>query len=144
MLGVGLGVAGCIGLILILAGIAVIFYALNVYNGLIQLKNQIEKSWANIDVLLKQRNDELPNLVETCKGYMKYEKGVLEEVTKLRTAIMSATGPKEKAKASEQLSGALKTLFAVAENYPNLKSSAMSFPTRASNKSILLQESEEH
>lgn len=92
-----------------------------VYNGLIQVKNNIKKAWANIDVLLKQRHDELPKLIESVKGYMKHEKGTLEELTKARTAVMSAKGPAAKGAANNQLEGALKSLFAVAENYPNLK-----------------------
>lgn len=99
------------------------FYLFSIYNGLVQLRNNMDKAWANIDVLLKQRTDLIPNLVETVKGYMKYEKAVLTEITRLRTAMMSATGPAEKAKASEGISTALKTIFAVAENYPRLEAS---------------------
>ncbi len=99
------------------------WYFLSIYNSLIFLRNQIDKAWANIDVLLKQRNDLIPNLVETVKGYMKHEREVLTEITKLRVSIISATGPKEKARASEGISAALKSIFAVAENYPKLRAS---------------------
>jgi LemA protein len=90
---------------------------------LVQVKNQIDKAWANIDVLLKQRNDELPNLVEAVKGYMKHEKKLLEGIARARTAVMFARSMGEKASASGELSTGLFTLFAVAENYPTLKAS---------------------
>ncbi|MCS7105695.1 MAG: LemA family protein, partial [Candidatus Aenigmarchaeota archaeon] len=85
------------------------------------LRRNIDKAWANVEVLLKQRNDELPKLVEVCKGYMKYEKSVLEEITNLRTRWMEASTKAERIKISEQISSALKTLFAVVENYPKLR-----------------------
>lgn len=107
---------------IIIAVIAIlVIYIIIKFNSLISLKNNISKSWANIDVLLKQRSDELPNLIETVKGYMKHEKGVLTEITKARTSIMNTTSLTEKAKADNMISSSLKTLFAVAENYPNLK-----------------------
>ena len=96
-------------------------YLVAIYNGLVSLRNNINKSLGNIDVLLKQRYDELPNLVETCKGYMKYEKSVFESITKARSAWMKSTTLPAKAAASDMLSGALKSLFAVAENYPKLE-----------------------
>ena len=104
-----------------LVGIVVIIYVISVFNGLVRLKNNIKKSFANIDVLLKQRVDELPKLIETVKGYMKHERGTLTELTKARTDFMNATTIQEKARTDGIISGALKTLFAVAENYPNLK-----------------------
>ncbi len=100
-----------------------LFYIVSVYNGLINLRNSIDKAWANIDVLLKQRSDLIPNLVETVKGYKAYERSVLEEIARLRTAMMSAEGPAAKARPSEAISASLKTIFAVAENYPELKAS---------------------
>jgi LemA protein len=118
-----LGLEICIAFVLIVLALLAIFYAVSVYNGLVSLQNNIDKAWANIDVVLKQRSDLIPNLVEAVKGYMKHEKNVLEDVTKLRTSLLSAQGPQEKAKASEALSGALKSIFAVAENYPNLQAS---------------------
>jgi LemA protein len=104
------------GLIVVVAIIVVL-----IYNGLITLRNNAKNAWAQIDVQLKRRSDLIPNLVETVKGYMKHERETLESVTKARTAVMSAKGPKEAAKADGQLAGALKTLFAVAESYPTLK-----------------------
>lgn len=101
--------------------IGIVAYFIYVFNGLVRLKNNIKKSWANIDVLLKQRSDELPKLIESVKGYMKYEKGLLGQITEARTAFMNAKTIPQKAKADNVISGALKTLFAVAENYPNLK-----------------------
>lgn len=104
-----------------LVALVIVFYVVTVFNGLVRLKNNIKKSLANIDVLLKQRADELPKLIETVKGYMKHERGTLTELTKARTDFLSAKTLPEKAKADGVISGALKTLFAVAENYPNLK-----------------------
>ncbi|NIA03720.1 MAG: LemA family protein [Nitrospiraceae bacterium] len=92
-----------------------------IYNSLVRLKNNIEKAWSNIDVLLKQRHDELTKLMDSVKGYMKYEKNVLETVTKARTAFMNAKTIPEKAKADNLMTSALKSIFAVAENYPDLK-----------------------
>src|SRR3989338_5775263 len=106
---------------LIFAGFGLVAYFVTVYNGLVQLKHNIEKAWANIDVILKQRHDELPKLIDTCKGYMKYEQALLEKVTQARTAFMSATSIEAKTQAENELSRGLKGLFAVAENYPDLK-----------------------
>lgn len=92
-----------------------------IYNSLIRLRNQVRNSWAQIDVQLKRRNDLIPNLVESVKGYMKHEKSVLENITKARSAIMKAETTEKKAKASNMLSDTLKSLFAVAENYPKLR-----------------------
>ncbi|MFA5077174.1 MAG: LemA family protein [Candidatus Micrarchaeia archaeon] len=103
------------GVLLVLALIVILLY-----NRLIQLKVRIDNAWAQIDVQLKRRYDLIPNLVETVKGYAKHEKGTLEEVTKLRAQIITGT-PAERSKANDMLSGALKSLFAVAENYPQLK-----------------------
>lgn len=98
-----------------------IIIVIRIYNGLVRLKNQVKNAWAQIDVQLKRRNDLIPNLVETIKGYAKHEREVFENVTKARTAVMSASGVEDKATASNQLSNTLKSLFAVAENYPQLK-----------------------
>jgi LemA protein len=106
-----------IGLVLIV----IVVYVISVFNGLVRLKNNIKKSFANIDVLLKQRVDELPKLIESVRGYMKHERGTLTELTKARTEFMNAKTLPEKAKADGIISGVLKTIFAVAENYPNLK-----------------------
>lgn len=102
---------------------AIILYIIIVYNSLIVLRNRIKNAWAQVDVQTKKRYDLVPNLVETVKGYAKHEKTVFEDVTKARTAVMKATDVKSKAKAENMLTGALKSLFAVAENYPNLKAS---------------------
>jgi LemA protein len=101
--------------------IAIIMYFVGLYNSLVTFKNNSDRSFSNIDVLLKQRHDELPKLIETCKGYMQYEQKTLQAVTEARTAFMRATTPAEKAQADNMVSGALKTLFAVAEKYPDLK-----------------------
>ncbi len=91
-----------------------------IYNGLVRRKNRAEEAWADIEVQLKRRYDLIPNLVEAVKGYAGHEKGVLESVTQARTAAMGAVGA-GKVKAENALAGTLKTLFAVAENYPDLK-----------------------
>lgn len=103
----------------ILAVIIVWFIA--VYNGLIRLRNQTKEAWSDIDVQLKRRYDLIPNLMEAVKGYMKHEKETFENVTKARTQAMQATGTEAKGKAENMLSDTLKSLFAVAENYPDLK-----------------------
>ncbi|MFH1563899.1 MAG: LemA family protein [Nitrospirota bacterium] len=111
-------------LILIALGLGivwVIIYFISIYNELIHIRVNIDKSWANIEVLEKQRYDELPKLIKVCEGYMKYERETLEKVTLARTKFLDAKTPNEFAKAGDDLSGALKTLFAVAENYPELK-----------------------
>jgi LemA protein len=108
----------------ILIGVAVIaiLWFVGAYNGFVRLKNQVKNSWAQIDVQLKRRTDLIPNLIETVKGYAKHEKEVLENVTKARTALMRAgDNVKKAAEAENMLSGTLKSLFAVAENYPDLK-----------------------
>ena len=107
-------------LILIIVGVIVLF-VIGLFNKLVRLKNQVKNAFAQIDVQLKRRADLIPNLVETVKGYAKHEKEVLEGVTKARTALMNASDVKSKAKADNALTGTLKTLFAVSENYPQLK-----------------------
>ena len=101
--------------------VAIILWLVGVYNGLIKLRNRTDEAWSDIDVQLKRRYDLIPNLVSTVKGYAKHEKDLLEKVTKARTAAMGAQDPGDKAQAENMLSGALKSLFAVAENYPELK-----------------------
>jgi LemA protein len=96
-------------------------YLIGVYNGLVKLRVLVEEAWSGIDVQLKRRYDLIPNLVETVKGYAKHEKKLFEKVTELRTAAMSAQGADAKGKAEAALAGTLKTLFAVAENYPQLR-----------------------
>ena len=104
--------------------IGIIMYLVGIYNNLVTLKNDLERSFANIDVLLKQRHDELPKLIETCKGYLQYEQKTLQAVTEARAAYTRATTPADKAQADNMITGALRTLFAVAENYPELKANA--------------------
>ena len=101
--------------------VIVVLFIWSAYNGLITAKIRIGEAFSQIDVQLKRRSDLIPNLVETVKGYAKHEKTVLEEITKARTSLMSAQGAEEKAKANNQLGDTLKSLFAVAENYPQLK-----------------------
>lgn len=107
--------------VLVLGVVILVGWFVGVYNSLVRLKNNIRKAWSNIDVLLKQRHDELTKLLETVKGYMQYEKEVLTKVTEARTAFMKAQSVGEKALADNMMAGALKSLFAVAENYPELK-----------------------
>src|SRR3989304_1852105 len=103
--------------------VLIVVVVFGIYNGLVTARNRVKEGWSGIDVQLKRRADLIPNLVETVKGYAKHEKGVFENVTKARSALMKAEGPHEKAKADDMLTGALKSLFAVAENYPNLRAS---------------------
>lgn len=91
------------------------------YNSLVRLRNKVDEAWSDIDVQLKRRYDLIPNLVETVKGYAGHEKSVFEEVTKARSEAMNAGTPGQKAEAEAGLAGVLKSLFAVAENYPDLK-----------------------
>ncbi len=91
------------------------------YNGLVKLNIRADEAWSDIEVQLKRRLDLIPNLVKTVKGYAKHEKGVFEEVTAARSAMLKAEGPKESGKAENMLEGALKSIFAVAEAYPDLK-----------------------
>src|SRR5437867_2790576 len=96
-------------------------YVVMLYNELVRLRNDNDRAWANIDVLLKQRHDEIPNLVATVKGYMQHERQTLESVAQARAAAISAITISQKAQADLLLTGALRGLFAVAENYPQLK-----------------------
>jgi len=111
-----------VGLWIVIGVIAVIiFWLVGVYNGLITLRNRTDEAWSDIDVQLKRRYDLIPNLVETVKGYATHEKELFEKVTQARTRAMGAQSVEEKGKAENMLSGTLKSLFAVAENYPDLK-----------------------
>jgi len=110
------------GLWIVLIIIAVFaFFVIGLYNGLVQLRNRCENSWAQVDVQLRRRYDLIPNLVETVKGYAAHEKEVFQKVTEARTQAMGAGTVGEQGKAENMLSGALKSLFAVAEAYPDLK-----------------------
>ncbi len=109
--------------ILIAVVVIIVLWIAGSYNGIVSLVNQTKNAWSDIDVQLKRRYDLIPNLVEIVKGYAKHEKSVFEDVTKARSAAMNATGVEEKGKAENMLSGALKSLFAVSENYPTLRAS---------------------
>lgn len=107
--------------IILIVVAVVVLWVIAAYNRLITLVNQAKEAWADIQVQLKRRYDLIPNLVETVKGYAVHEKSAFENVTKARAAAMGATGTESKAQAENMLSGALKTLFAVSEAYPDLK-----------------------
>lgn len=111
------------GIALLVIVVVVVIAVIAIYNGLVTKKKRTDNAWAQIDVQLKRRADLIPNLIETVKGYARFEKKVLTQVTRARTAIMSAKSPPESAKAENMLSGALKTIFAVAESYPKLSAS---------------------
>ena len=113
-----------LGLWVLIAILAVlVIWLIAIYNGLVSLRNRSKEAWSDIDVQLKRRYDLIPNLVETVKGYAKHEKELFENVTKARAEAISAEGPVEQAKAENMLTGALKSIFAVAENYPQLRAS---------------------
>jgi LemA protein len=111
------------GIILLILLVVIAFFLISIYNGLVQLRVRCDSAWSDIDVQLKRRHDLIPNLVETVKGYAAHEKGTFENIAKFRSQAMQATTPEGKAEAENQLTGALKSLFAVAENYPELKAS---------------------
>jgi LemA protein len=108
-------------LVLVVIVLGVIVWIVGAYNGLVRLRNQLENAWAQIDVQLKRRHDLIPNLVETVKGYAAHERKTLEAVIQARNMAIAAKGVAERAEAENVLSGALKSLFAVAEAYPELK-----------------------
>lgn len=105
---------------LIVLGV-IIVALIAIYNGLVRAKTRVDEAWSDINVQLKRRYDLIPNLIETVKGYAAHEKTVIENVTKARTDAINAQGPKEQAKAENAFSETLKSLFAVSENYPQLK-----------------------
>lgn len=124
-------------LIIVLVLIGLFFLILiGMYNSLVQLRVRADSAWSDIDVQLKRRHDLIPNIVETVKGYAAHEKGTFENIAKFRSQAMQATGPADKAQAENQLTGALKSLFAVAENYPELKASEQFTGLQASLNSI--------
>ena len=118
-----LATATFLGLFLLL-GLALIFAVIVIYNKLVRLRTTVKSSWSDIDVHLKKRYDLVPNLVETVKGYAVHEKAVFEKVTEARSFAMKASSPAEKAKAENMFTDTLKSLFAVAEAYPDLKANA--------------------
>jgi LemA protein len=110
-------------IIFIVVAVVIIAFLIAMYNGLVQLRVRADSSWSDIDVQLKRRHDLIPNLVETVKGYAAHEKGTFEDIAKFRSMAMQATTPAERGAAEGQLTTALKSLFAVAENYPQLRAS---------------------
>ncbi len=107
--------------IVLVALAAIVIWGILIYNALIRLKNRVDEAWSDIDVQLKRRYDLIPNLINTVKGYAAHEKALFEKVTEARTKAMGAGNAHDKAEAENALSGTLKSLFAVAENYPDLK-----------------------
>ncbi|MFH1611951.1 MAG: LemA family protein [bacterium] len=107
--------------IILIVLVVIVLWLIGVFNGLIRLRNRTDEAWSDIDVQLKRRYDLIPNLVNTVKGYAQHERELFEKVTAARTAAMGAQGTAEKNQAENALSGTLKSLFAVAENYPDLK-----------------------
>src|ERR1700690_797525 len=107
--------------IIIAVVVVLVVWAIVVFNHFVTLTNRVKEAWSDIDVQFKRRYDLIPNLVETVKGYAAHESGVFQNVTEMRTRAMNATAPADKAQAENMLSGALKSLFAVSENYPKLK-----------------------
>jgi LemA protein len=108
-------------IIVIVVVVAIALYLVVLYNGLVSLRNRIENAWAQIDVQLKRRYDLIPNLVETVKGYATHERETLDAVIRARNMAMAAQGPQEQAQAENVISGALKSIFALSEAYPDLK-----------------------
>jgi LemA protein len=108
-------------LAMLFAVVGVLWYLVTIYNGLIALKNDIDKAWANIDVMLKQRHDELTKLLDVVKGYMDYERDTLQKITQARSMYQQAVTIDQKAQADQSMTAALRGFFAVAENYPDLK-----------------------
>jgi len=108
-------------IVILFIGLGGLSYSIVIYNGLIRLKNEIDKAWSNVDVLLKQRFDELPKLVKVCEGYMKHERQTLEAVIKARSLIDNARTQGEMLEANNLISDALRSLLAVVEKYPDLK-----------------------
>jgi LemA protein len=110
-----------VGFVILALIVVLVAWVIGLYNGLVRLRNQVKNAWSQIDVQLKRRHDLIPNLVEVVKDYMSYEQETLQKVIEARGKAMSATGVAEKSQAENQLTGALKSLFAVAEAYPELK-----------------------
>ena len=109
------------GLIVLVIIVVLFLFGIGIYNGLVKLRRRVDSAWAQIDVQLKRRYDLIPNLVETAKGYLKHEREVLENVTKARQQAINASNVKDQAQAENMLTSTLRSLFAVVENYPDLK-----------------------
>ena len=110
-----------IGIVIIVLVVVLVLAVVGMYNGLVKKRNRAENAWAQVDVQLKRRHDLIPNLVETVKGYAAHERGTFDEVTQARTAAQQAQGPQAQGAAENVLTQALGRLFAVAENYPQLR-----------------------
>ncbi len=111
-------------IVVLFAGAGIIWYVVMIFNGLIAVKNDVDKALANIDVSLKQRHDELPKLLDVCKGYMEFERDTLQKVTQARNMYQQAASIDQKAQADQSMTSALRGFFAVAENYPDLKANS--------------------
>ena len=107
--------------------VVIVLFVISVYNSLVRARMQTQEAWSQIDVQLKRRNDLLPNLIETVKGYGKYEQATLEKVTQLRAQVASASSPADAMKASDALTRQISGIFAVAESYPDLKENKISY-----------------
>jgi LemA protein len=116
-----MGIVIVVGLLLV--AVAALVYGVGIYNGLVQVTNNMDKAWANIDVLLKQRHDEIPKLIAVCEGYKNFERQTLQAVIQARSEYSSASTQNQKVAAASHLTGAVRGLLAVAENYPDLKAS---------------------
>lgn len=110
-----------VAIVIVVIVVILVIALIGLYNNFVKLRNRVDNAWSQIDVQLQRRLDLIPNLVETVKGYAAHESGTLESVTAARTACMNATSPEQRAEAENVLTGTLKTLFAVSENYPDLK-----------------------
>jgi LemA protein len=108
-------------IIIVVIVVLLLLYFVAQYNGLVRLRNRVDSSWSQIDVQLKRRHDLIPNLIETVKGYAAHEQGTFEKVVQARNAAVNAQGPQEAAQAENVLTGALRSIFALAEAYPDLK-----------------------
>src|SRR5215469_9522495 len=106
------------------AVVGLVIYLVTIYNGLVAIKNDIDKAWANIDVLLKQRHDELTKLLDVTKGYMEFERETLTRITQARSQYQQATTIEQKVQADQSMTSALRGFLAVAENYPELKANS--------------------
>jgi len=110
-----------VGIIILVVLVVLVLWGIGMYNRFVRLRTRAEEAWSDIDVQLKRRYDLIPNLIETVKGYASHEQQVLQQVTEARTQAMNAGTPQEQGQAENMLTGALKSLFAVSENYPDLK-----------------------
>lgn len=111
-------------IIILVVVVLLVLFVISMYNTLVQLRNKVRNQWSQIDVVLKTRADLIPNLVETVKGYTKHESETLEAVIQARNSYVTATTPEDQMKASGEITGALSKLFALSENYPDLKANA--------------------